>query len=78
MGEQNGKQFPARWSHPPERERAGGAEKLKVAAVMTRTTMGDLIQQLIRDELDKILRRREVTPNVEVRASVAGPNRPPC
>jgi len=29
---------------------------LKVAAVMTRTTMGDLIQQLIREELDKILR----------------------
>ena len=31
-------------------------QKLKVAAVMTRSTMGDLIQQLIRDELDKILR----------------------
>jgi hypothetical protein len=31
-------------------------QKLKVAAVMTRTTMGDLIQQLIREELDKILR----------------------
>lgn len=31
-------------------------QKLKVAAVMTRSTMGDLIQQLIREELDKIIR----------------------
>jgi hypothetical protein len=32
-------------------------QKLKVAAVMTRTTMGDLIEQLIAEKLNEILRR---------------------
>ena len=32
-------------------------QKLKMAAVMTRTTMGDLLQQLIRVKLDAMLRQ---------------------
>ena len=31
-------------------------QKLKVASVMTRTTMGELIEQLISEQLDSILR----------------------
>jgi len=31
-------------------------QKLKMASVMTRTTMGELIQQLIREKLDQMLR----------------------
>lgn len=32
-------------------------QKLKMASVMTGQTMGDLIQQLIKEKLDEILRK---------------------
>lgn len=32
-------------------------QKLKVASAMTSTTMGDLIEQLIKEKLDEILRK---------------------
>jgi hypothetical protein len=32
-------------------------QKLKVASAMTRTTMGELVEQLIADSLTEILRR---------------------